>query len=251
MAKYKVALNADMGESFGRYQLGNDELLMEYLSTVNLACGFHAGDPIVMRDSVGFAKKHGCSVGAHPGFADMQGFGRRMLSITPDELYTDTMYQMGALDAFLRPMGMEMTHVCPHGKVDPLVSDNEEFAIAFLQAIKDFKPDMKIIAEDKCLLTKLAAEWGIGIMRVGYPDLKYDANGNYVVEREKKPLLAEEIAEQSVRMIKEGRAKSVDGNYFDVTVDVLTYHSDVPNALEIMQAVHKALKAEDIEIVGF
>ena len=251
MAKYQIALNADMGESFGNYKVGNDELLMQYVSTVNLACGFHAGDPVVMRNSVGYAKKHGVSVGAHPGFHDMQGFGRRMMNITTDELYTDMLYQMGALDAFLRVAGMEMTHVSPHGELDPLVSNNEEYARAFLRSIRDYKADMKIIAEDKCILTKMAEADGFAVKRVGFPDLTYDAQGNYIVDRTKKAMDPETIAAQSVRMVKEGRAKSVDGSFFPVRVDVLCYHSDVPNAAEIMQAVHKAFDAEGIEIIGF
>lgn len=251
MAKYQVALNADMGESFGHYKLGNDELLMEYLSTANLACGFHAADPMVMQESVGYAKKHGVSVGAHPGFKDMQGFGRRMMNISPEEMYADTIYQMGALNGFLMAQGMEMTHVCPHGLLDPMVSEHEEYAELFVKAVKDFKADMKIICEDNCALTRVAAKEKIAIARVGYPDLKYDAKGNYYVEKVRKPMDPDEIAEQSVRMIVEGRAKSVDGQFFPVKVDVLSYHSDVPNALEIMQAVHKALKAEGVEIVGF
>ncbi|MFA5629812.1 MAG: LamB/YcsF family protein, partial [Dehalococcoidales bacterium] len=113
MALIKVALNADMGESFGLYKMGNDEALMEYVTTANLACGFHAADPMVMQKSVRLAKKHGVSVGAHPGFKDLQGFGRRMLGLSAQELYADTIYQFGALDAFLRVEGMAMTHVCP------------------------------------------------------------------------------------------------------------------------------------------
>ena len=248
MATHKIILNSDMGESFGNYHVGPNHL-MQYLSAVNLACGFHAGDPMVMMESVRAAKKYGADVGAHPGFPDLRGFGRRMMDLSPDEVYTDTLYQLGALDVFLRAEGMAMTHIVPHGELDPLVSDVEEHARAFVAAIKDYKKDLIMIIEEKALLTKIGKEEGVGVLFVGYPDLKYNPDGSFLIDREKKPLEPMEIVEQSVRMIKEHRAKAADGQYFDVNTDVLAYHSDVPNAEEILIALWERFLEEDIEVV--
>ena len=251
MALIKVALNADMGESFGLYKMGNDEALMEYVTTANLACGFHAADPMVMQKSVRLAKKHGVSVGAHPGFKDLQGFGRRMLGLSAQELYADTIYQFGALDAFLRVEGMAMTHVCPHGLVDPLISNKEEYALAFIKAIKDYKSDMKLIVEENSLITGLCKKEGVQVAAVGYPDLDYNSEGNIVISRDKKPLDATKIAKQAVSMVTQGKLLSVEGKEFPVKADVLTFHGDVPNIVEIMQEVHRKLKEANVEIIKF
>jgi UPF0271 protein len=251
MANIKVALNADMGESFGLYKMGNDEALMEYVTTTNLACGFHAADPMVMQESVRLAKKHNVSVGAHPGFKDLQGFGRRMLRLSPEELYADTLYQFGALDAFLKVEGMELTHVCPHGLLDPLISNEEVYGLAFIKAMKDYKSDMKLIAESKSLVASLCEKEGIEVAHVGYPDLDYNNEGNIVISRDKKPLDAELISKQAVRMVKDGKLLSTEGKEFSVKVKVLTFHGDVPNIVEIMQEVHRKLKESKIEIIRF
>ena len=148
MKEYSAVLNADMGESFGRYKLGNDEELMKYVTSANLACGFHAGDPTVMRATVRLAKKYDVAVGAHPGFQDLRGFGRRTISITPEELVDDLLYQLGALGAFLKAEGMKMWHLSPHGWLDPLVSYEEKYADAFMKIIQEY--DSELIRFCKC-----------------------------------------------------------------------------------------------------
>ncbi len=249
MGNYQIVLNSDMGESFGNWHIGPNHL-MQYLSAVNLACGFHAGDPNVMQESVLAAKQYGISVGAHPGFRDLQGFGRRMMDLTPEEVYNDTLYQMGALDAFMRVQGMRITHINPHGELDPLVSDSEPHGRAFVQAIKDYQDDMVLVVEEKALIARIAKEEGIRVLRVAYPDLKYAADGSFAIDREKKPLEPQAIVEQSVRMIKNHQGLAIDGSYFDIHPDVLAYHSDVPNAEEILSALRDRLQAEDIDVVG-
>lgn len=251
MEKKKIILNADMGEGFGSYRMGNDDEIMPYLSSVNLACGFHGGDPVVMRHSVQMAKQCGVSVGAHPGFHDLQGFGRRMVAVSEEELYCDLMYQLGALDSFVRHEGMELTHICPHGVMDTLVSENESFAKVFMQAVKDYKADMKIIIEEKCLLASMCEAEGLKVAAVGYPDLEYDTDGNMIITREKEVMKLEKIVEQSIRMVVENKYRSMDGKEFPIHPDVLCLHSDVPNSLEIMQALRKGLTEAGIEIVTF
>lgn len=247
----KIILNADMGEGFGCYRLGNDDELMPYLSSVNLACGFHAGDPMVMRHSVETAKKNGICVGAHPGFADRQGFGRRMLNVSEDELYCDLIYQFGALDGFVKKEGMELTHVCPHGVMDSLVSENASYAKAFMDAVKDYKKDMKLVIEEQCLLASMCREEGLSVASVGYPDLDYDSEGNIIISRNKECMDPQKIVRQSINMILNHQYFSVDGKAFPIHPQVLCFHSDVPNSLEIMKALRKGLQEADIEVVGF
>ncbi|MDD3874970.1 MAG: LamB/YcsF family protein, partial [Methanosarcina sp.] len=138
----KVDVNADMGESFGRYNLGNDEALMKYITSANVATSFHAGDPMVMEKTVALAKKYNVAVGAHVGLPDRQGFGRRMMDITKEELRSDTLYQLGALDGILKVYEMTMQHIKPHGILYRMVSENEKYIDTFLNTVKEYDPNL-------------------------------------------------------------------------------------------------------------
>ena len=138
----KIDVNVDMGESFGRYVLGNDEELMKYISSANVATCFHAGDPLVMEQTIKWAKEYDVAVGAHLGLPDKQGFGRREMDLTADELRSDTLYQLGAIDGVLKVYGMKMQHVKPHGILYRMVSENEKYIDTFLQTVKDYNPDL-------------------------------------------------------------------------------------------------------------
>lgn len=247
----KIIINADMGEGFGCYRLCNDEELMPYLSSVNLACGFHAADPVVMKKNVACAVANGVSIGAHPGFADRQGFGRRMINVSTEELYCDVLYQFGALDAFVKAAGGKITHVCPHGVMDTLVSENEGYAEAFLNAVKDFDEDLELVIEDGCYLSKLCQKEKIKIAAVGYPDLDYDSNGNIIITREKHLQDPEKILKTAIHMVRDNTFYSVDGKPFHIEPKVLCLHSDVPNSLEILQVLKNGLCEAGIEVVGF
>lgn len=251
MKNLSVILNADMGESYGPYSIGNDTEVMKYITAANIACGFHGGDPIVMKQTVKLAKQYNVSVGAHPGFQDLRGFGRRRLDIEATELYDDMIYQLGALDAFLRVEKMEMTHISPHGKLDPLVSNNDEYAEVFIKAIKDYNPNLKLIIEANSLLCETARSSGLIVCPVGYPDLKYDSEGQIIIDKVKKPLDAKEIAKQSLSIIKDHKVRAIDGNEFPIEAEVLCFHGDVPNAVEILKEVRKVLVEEEVKIISF
>ncbi len=251
MAKYDVVLNADMGESFGRYRIGNDEELMSYVTSANLACGFHAGDPSVIREAVRLAKKCHVAVGAHPGFQDLKGFGRRMIDITPEELIDDLLYQLGALDAFLKVEGMKMWHISPHGMLDPLVSSQEKYAEAFISAIQAYNPKLIMVIEDKSLLAKKAKKAGLRVAPVMLPDLKYDAEGNMLIERVKRPADPAEVARQAVSVIKNHKLETVTGKEIECQAEVLCFHGDAPNAVEVLQRVRQEFEKEGINITGW
>lgn len=249
MEKKTVMFNADMGEGFGNYQFGNDEELMPYMTIVNFACGFHAGDPVIMNKSVKLAAKNGVKVGAHPGFRDMQGFGRRMIWLSPEELYCDVLYQLGALDAFLKKENMKLNHICPHGKMDPLVSENKNYAEAFADAVYDYDPKIKILLESKCLLKQICDERNIEVINVGYPDVEYDEDGEMIIETQKHYINPGEVAQRALHMIKDGYYESRKNRKFPIKAEALCFHGDIPNCVEIVKTVRKLLTENDINII--
>jgi len=251
MIKHKVIINADMGESFGRYKIGNDDELMKYITTANLACGFHAGDPTVIRKTVRLARNNNVAVGAHPGFQDLRGFGRRMMGISVEELADDLIYQLGALDAFLKVEGVKMWHVSPHGMLDPLVSNEEKYADAFISTIKQYNSELIIIAESKSLLYKRAKIAGLRVAAIALPDLNYDDKGNMIIERSKKIMDPVEVARQAISIIKDHKMKTIDGNEIEWEAEVLCFHGDAPNALDIIKKVREELAKVNIQIVGW
>jgi UPF0271 protein len=245
---YSVVITADMGESFGRYKLGNDEELMKYVTTANLACGFHAGDPTVMRTTVALARKYDVAVGAHPGFQDLRGFGRRMIDITPEEMADDVLYQLGALEAFLKVEGMKLQHVFPHGMLDPLVSYQEKHGEAFMKTIQDYNPELIIMLEAKCPLYKMAKSAGLRVAAFAAPDLKYDSSDNIVIERAKKPADPAEVAQQAVSIVKDHKLKTIDGEELELRADVLCFHGDAPNSAEVLKQVRQEFEKEGINV---
>lgn len=251
MKTYQVVINADMGESFGRYKIGNDEELMKYVTSANLACGFHAGDPKVMKDTVKLAKMYNVAIGAHPGFQDLRGFGRRKMAITVEELHDDLLYQLGALDAFIKVEKTRMCHISPHGQLDPLVSDVEEYTTAFLATIKEYNPELIIIAESKSLLYKMAKAEGFRVASVAFPDLKYDADGNMIIERVKKAVDPEQVAQNAISIIKNQEIMTIDNKPLKMQADVLCFHGDGPNSVEVMKKVRAELDKAAIRVVPF
>lgn len=252
MKSLSVIINADMGESYGKFTMGRDEDLMPHVTSANLACGFHGGDPVVMGTTVRLAKSHGVSIGAHPGLEDLRGFGRRRMNISPQELYGDVLYQLGALGAFVRAEGASMTHVCPHGLMDPMVSDEAEYAEAFMKAIKDYDENLVMVLEAKSLLYKKALAEGLKVASVAYPDLKYDGRGNMIIEGgAKKPVDPQKIAMQCVSIVKHGELLTETGESVSVKAEVLGFHGDLPNITEVLTVVRKTLTDEGIEIRGF
>lgn len=230
-------LNVDMGESFGRYKLGNDEEVMKYITSANVACGFHAGDPLVMYETVQLAKKYGVAVGAHTGLEDKRGFGRRRMDITPDELKSDTLYQLGALDAFLKINGMSMQHVKPHGILYRMVSDDEKYATAYLEAVKFFNPELFIMIPRGTLIWKLGMNMGLKMAAEILIDLSYDDDGNWVLERTKKARSPEEVAERAVMVAVNKQINTISGKLISAEGDTICCHGDSPNAAEVVKKV--------------
>ncbi len=241
-------LNVDMGESFGRYKLGNDEEVMKHITSANVACGFHAGDPLVMQETVRLAKQYGVAVGAHTGLQDLRGFGRRRMEVTPEELKNDTLYQLGALDAMLRVNGMRMQHVKPHGILYRMVSDESRYAEAFLEAVVQFDRGLFIMIPRDTLIWKRGQELGLKMAAEILIDLSYDDDGNWVLERTKKARSPEEVAERAVMVAKDKVITTISGKQVPAEADTICCHGDAPNAAEEVQTVKAALEKVGIPL---
>ena len=248
-----IDLNADAGESFGRWQLGHDEALFPLLTSVNLATGFHAGDPRVMLRSIRLAKKHGVAVGAHPGFPDLVGFGRRGMAITPEEAYTDVLYQIGAISAFLRVEGLPLHHVKPHGALYLRMLRDEGLAQAVAQAVKDYDPNLPLVLLGGTPMEEAARAVGARYVREAFPDRAYLSDGRLAPRSMEGALIRDpkRAAERAVAMVLEGEIEALDGGRVRVQAETLCVHGDNPEAVEIARAVRAALESAGVTLRPF
>lgn len=246
----KVDLNVDMGESFGMYTMGDDEGFMPFITSANVACGYHAGDPCVMKKTVALAKKHGVQVGAHPGLPDLQGFGRRVMDVSMDELYCDLMYQVGALKAFLNASGMKLHHIKPHGKLYGMAHMREDVAKTICEVIKDVDTNVYLYCMKKGLLGPMAESCGIRPVYEVYSDLGYDKEGNLVITRQHDAHKPADVAAKVIKMVKDGKVKTTDGTEIPIEGSSVCVHSDSPGAIDIVKAVRKILNDNGYEIVS-
>jgi UPF0271 protein len=234
-----VVINCDMGESFGLYKMGDDEGMMPYITVANVACGFHASDPVVMHKTVCLAKQHNVKVGAHPSFPDLQGFGRREMKIPRSEVADILIYQIGALRGFLEAEGVALNHIKPHGVLYGMAARLEEVAHAVCDAAEVFT--VPLFGMAGTLHEKVYQERGFAFVSEFYADLDYDERGSLIITREHHAVDPEQAAARAVRAVKEGKVKSVAGNDVPVRADSVCVHSDTPNAVAIARAVHEAL----------
>ena len=247
----KIDLNADIGESLGRYTIGDDKALMEYVTSVSIACGFHAGDPNVMENVTKSAAKKKLNIGAHPGLPDIMGFGRRAMQISSEDLKNYVTYQIGALDAFLKRYNQKVMYIKPHGAMYRMVEESEEYAEALCYSILGYNPELALITENGKVSERIAMKHGIKVVREGFPDLDYDESGNWVIERNKRVRTPEEVAERAIEMILKKRVKQLDGKFKEMKVDTLCIHGDSPNAVEIANTVNSSLIKNNIHVYGF
>src|SRR5919202_4559274 len=220
-----VDLSADIGESFGSWHMGEDRAILRSLTSANVACGFHAGDPRVMSESVHACVEHGVAVGAHPGFADLVGFGRRAIGASAEEVRTDVLYQIGALAAFARAAGTRLTHVSPHGRLGNLVVSDERYAVPVADAIEAFD-DALVVVTYSGALSRIAQERGLGVGLLGFTDRAYEDDGTLVSRREPGAVLHEPelIAERAVRMATDGTVVARSGRKVEIEIDSLLLH---------------------------
>lgn len=238
-----------MGESFGVYKIGNDEAIMPYISSANIACGFHAGDPRVMLQTVKLAKKHGVKIGAHPGFADLIGFGRRNLSLTYNEAYSDVLYQIGSLFGFIQSLGLSMQHIKPHGQLNNLAIKDTNLAQAIIDATWDFDPGLTFISYGG-ELTRLAQNKGLKVAHEVYADRQYQHDGQLVPRSIDGSVLTDidYIVSRSISMVKDQVIETIDGNRIPICVQTICVHGDTPGAPKVAKALHEGLTKANIDI---
>lgn len=246
---HRVDLVADLGEGFGAYRMGDDDALLDVLTSANIACGFHAGDPRIMDATVSACVRQGVAVGAHPGFPDLAGFGRRAMELTPDEVRTDVLYQIGALQAFAAAHGTRVRHVAPHGRLGNLVATRADYAVAVADAVAALDPSLIVLAQDGELAEAARArDLRVGI--VGIADRAYADDGTLVPRNQPGAVLHDEaeIAERTVRMVTEGVIESVGGRDIPVACDTVLLHGDTPGAVALAHRVRKELLAAGVRI---
>jgi 5-oxoprolinase (ATP-hydrolysing) subunit A len=236
-----VALNADIGEAYGMWRLGDDEAIMPHVALANVACGFHAGDPIVMRDTVALAQEHGVRVGAHPSYPDLQGFGRREMEMEPDELTAALVYQVGALRAFLDAAGLEFNHLKPHGALYGRAARDETVAHAIADAAEVF--GVPVLGMAGTVHESVYTSRGLGFVAEYYADLDYADDGSLIITRRHGTYDPDEAARRAVRAVVDGVAVAQSGAEIPMRADCVCIHSDTPGAAELARTLKEALAA--------
>jgi len=229
-----------MGEAFGLYRCGDDEGIMPFITLANVACGFHASDPVVMRRTVKLAHQHGVKVGAHPSYPDLQGFGRREMKMTRDELSACLTYQIGALKAFLDVLGMPLNHVKPHGALYGVAARDEQVAHAICDATEAF--GVPLLGMAGTLHEEVYVARGIPFLAEYYTDLDYADDGSLLITREHSALDPELVTRRTLRAVTEGVATSISGKDIPMRADCICVHSDTPGAADIARRVFETLQ---------
>jgi UPF0271 protein len=243
-----VDLNADMGESYGRWTLGDDAALMPHLTSANIACGFHGGDPHVMRRTVALALEHGVGIGAHVAFPDLIGFGRRRLAASPAEVEDYVLYQAGAIRAFAEARGGRLQHVKPHGALYTSAVDDPDLAQAVAEAVAMLGPGVILLMPPA--VGPAAERAGVPFVPEGYVDLDYDASGKLVIERVKQVRDPEAMGEKAVRLIRDGTVTTVEGGELELRVQSICVHGDAPNAPAIARTIRERLETSGVELAA-
>jgi 5-oxoprolinase (ATP-hydrolysing) subunit A len=235
-----IDLNADVGESYGAWAMGDDESLVPLVSSANVACGAHAGDPLVMQRTVELAKRHGAAVGAHPGYADRDGFGRRELELPAEELRASLLYQLGALDAFCRLAGVQMHHVKPHGALYNRAARDGDLARTVAQAVHEFDARLVLVGLAGSLLLEAGREAGLAVAAEAFADRAYEPDGSLG--------RFEHGAGQAVSIATLNRLTAYDGTTVEVRAETICLHGDTPGAAEYARQVRMALEQAGVTV---
>jgi 5-oxoprolinase (ATP-hydrolysing) subunit A len=246
----RIDLNSDVGESFGEWPLGRDEELIPLVSSVNVACGAHAGDPLVMTRTVRLARGAGVAVGAHPGYPDLQGFGRRDMSLSPEELTATIRFQLGALAGIARAEGCELRHVKPHGALYNRAATDKALATCVAEAVRGFSADLILVALAGSALQRAGASAGLTVAAEAFADRAYERDGTLRSRRLPGALLEspQQAAAQALAIAREGRVGTHDGETIAVQAQTICIHGDTPGAPEIARAVRRSLEAAGVVI---
>lgn len=246
----RIDFNCDMGESFGVYQMGADEALLELVSSANIACGFHAGDPSIMRKTVQMALHKGVAIGAHPGLPDLAGFGRRRMDISPQEAYDMVVYQVGALWGVVRAEGGMLRHVKPHGALYNMAAANFGIAEAIAEAVYKLDPSLFLFGLAGSEMIRAGEKAGLRTVQEVFADRNYQGDGTLTPRREANALITDwqQAADRVVRMVKEGKVASREGIDVIIKAETVCIHGDGSNALALARKIREVLQAAGIDI---
>ncbi len=247
---YKVDLNADLGESFGAYTIGMDSEVLRYITSANVACGYHAGDPLVMQKTVALAAECNTAVGAHPGFPDLMGFGRRNMNITPDEARAYIKYQVGALTAFTKSCGIKMQHVKPHGAFYNMAAVNDKLAEAICRGIYEVDPELIMLGLAGSAHIRAAEAVGLRTASEVFADRGYMEDGTLVPRSMEGAIIHDrsEAIARTVRMVKEGVVETVTGKIIPIKADSICVHGDNPDAVNFVKDIREKLTQEGVTV---
>lgn len=245
-----IDLNCDMGESFGAWKMGHDEDVLPFVTSANIACGFHAGDPSVMRKTVRAALKHNVALGAHPGLPDLMGFGRRTIDLTPQSAYDMVVVQVGAMAGVAASQGARLNHVKAHGALYNMAVKNTELARALAQAVYDVDRGLIFFGLASSTMVEVAREIGLTVAEEVFADRTYQSDGSLTPRSRPEAMIVDSQVsiQQVLRMVREQKVRSVQGDDVAVHAGTLCIHGDQPGAVEFAKAIRAALKAEDIAV---
>jgi UPF0271 protein len=246
-----INLNADMGEGWGAYDIGDDDAILKIIKSASIACGFHAGDPVTMHKVVLRAKQEGVSIGAHPGFNDLWGFGRRQIDMKPADLEYMIAYQVGALQAIAAYAGTTVTHMKPHGALNNMAAERADYALAIGRALKAVDPSIIYVALSGSQMERAGRELGLKVAREGFCDRQYDEAGNLVSRKLPGSVLKEPeaVVAQVLRMVLEGEIVARSGKVIRQPADTLCIHGDEPTAIKVAGAARAALEKAGVKVV--
>lgn len=246
-----INLNADLGESFGAWRMGDDAALLQVIGSANIACGFHAGDPVVMRETVRLAVANGVSLGAHPAFPDLQGFGRRVMQLSPKELEATILYQVGALQAMAAAEGGRVSHVKPHGALNNMACADEAMATTVARAVKALDRELILLAPAHSALERAGEAAGLRVAREVFADRSYQPDGQLTPRSQPGAVLhgAQDCVQHVLRMLDAGGIVTTDGQRLPTRIDSICVHGDGPGAVEAARAIRTALEAAGHRLV--
>ncbi|MEY8352753.1 5-oxoprolinase subunit PxpA [Lachnospiraceae bacterium 54-53] len=248
-----IDLNCDLGESFGAYKIGMDDEVLPYVTSANIACGFHGGDPMVMERTVALCREHGVSAGAHPGFPDLAGFGRRNMSLSPEEVRASVIYQIGALKAFCDGAGIKLRHVKPHGALYNMAAKDYGLAQAICRAVRETDGNLVLLALSGSQMLRAAEDLGLPYASEVFADRAYQSDGTLVPRSQKGAVIEDEdeAVRRVIRMAREGRVEAVDGSDISIQADSVCVHGDGVKALAFVKKIRESLLEAGIEVEGF
>jgi UPF0271 protein len=247
-----IDINCDMGESFGAWHMGEDDAAIQHITSANIACGWHAGDPMVMSRTVKLAKLHGVAVGAHPGYPDLLGFGRRQMGTFPGEIKQYMLYQIGALFAVAAAAGVKLQHVKPHGALYNLVAKDEQAASEVIEAVRTFNPELILVTLAGSLCADMATSAGIRVAREIFPDRAYLADGQLAPRTMAGAVIHDPTAvgERVVKLLHSGKMLSIEGEEISLHGDTMCVHGDNPDAWRLAKTIRNLLETSKIEVTA-